>query len=482
MGGDLKAVILAAGKGTRLKSELPKVLHPLFGKPLLMRVLDTLNRLDASEACIIVGHGREQVIPALKVYEEATLATTSGSAKLTAITTITQEPQLGTGHALLQVRQKLSAWAAYTGDVLVLSGDVPLLTANSLARLLETHRAAKNDLTLLAATLANPFGYGRVITEGRAVTRIVEQKDATDAEQNVPLVNTGIYCLNWAKISPLLEQLSNHNAQGEFYLTDVIALAVKAGFSVGMEHLDEPEEMLGVNSRADLALCHEVLNRRTLNRLMSEGVTVLHPASTFIGPEVSIGSDSTVLPGCYLQGDVTIGQRCTIGPHTTLSGTVVIEDDVKVIQSAVRDARIGSFTSVGPFAQLRDGVTLGHHVNIGNFVEVKKASIDHHTNAAHLSYLGDATLGTDVNIGAGTITANYDPIRDVKSQTIIEDGAKVGSNSVLIAPVTVGQNASVAAGSVITKDVAPWDLAIARGRQVAVAGWVKRTKGIAEPV
>jgi bifunctional UDP-N-acetylglucosamine pyrophosphorylase/glucosamine-1-phosphate N-acetyltransferase len=259
-------------------------------------------------------------------------------------------------------------------------------------------------------------------------------------------------------------------------------LAVQAGYRVGMAHLDDPDEMLGVNSRADLALCHEVLNRRSLNRLMAEGVTILHPSSTFIAPEVSIGPDSTVMPGCYLQGEVSIGKRCTIGPHTTMSGSVFIEDDVKVLQSSVRDAKVGSFTSIGPFAQLRDGVEISHHVNIGNFVEVKKSRIDHHTNAAHLTYLGDASLGTDVNIGAGTITANYDPIRDIKEQTIIEDGAKVGSNSVLVAPVTVGQNASVAAGSVITKDVEPWDLAIARGRQTAIPGWVKRTKGLAEPV
>jgi len=471
MSGDLKAVILAAGKGTRLKSELPKVLHPLFGKPLLIRVLETLETLNAAEACVIVGHGREQVSEALDACVS--------KAKITAVV---QEPQLGTGHALLQVRQKLTDWANYNGNVLILSGDVPLLEAGSLSRLLAAHQDSQNDLTLLAATLGNPFGYGRVITEGRTVTRIVEQKDATEVEKAVPLVNTGIYCLNWAKISPLLEQLSNNNAQGEFYLTDVIALAVKAGFRVGMEHLDDPDEMLGVNSRADLAVCHDVLNRRTLNRLMAEGVTILHPATTFIAPEVTIGADSTVLPGCYLQGNVTIGKRCTIGPHTTMSGTVVIENDVKVLQSAVRDAQIGSFTSVGPFAQLRDGVEISHHVNIGNFVEVKKSRIDHHTNTAHLAYLGDATLGTDVNIGAGTITANYDPIRDIKEQTIIEDGAKVGSNSVLVAPVTVGQNASVAAGSVITKDVAAWDLAIARGRQTAISGWVKRTKGLAEPV
>jgi bifunctional UDP-N-acetylglucosamine pyrophosphorylase/glucosamine-1-phosphate N-acetyltransferase len=245
---------------------------------------------------------------------------------------------------------------------------------------------------------------------------------------------------------------------------------------VGLAHLDDADEMLGVNSRADLALCHEVLNRRTLNRVMADGVTVLHPASTFIAPEVQIGPDTTVLPGCTLQGDITIGKRCTIGPHTMMSGTVKVADDVKIIHSMVRDANIDSHTSIGPFAQLRDGVDISHHVLIGNFVEVKKTRIDHHTNASHLAYLGDAVLGTDVNIGAGTITANYDPIRDIKEQTVIEDGAKIGSNSVLVAPVTVGDHASVAAGSVITKNVKPWDLAIARGRQVDIAGWVKRVK------
>lgn len=464
----VKAVIMAAGKGTRLKSDLPKVLHPLFGKPLLIRVLDTLSQLHVQEACAIIGHGREQVGETLSAYQAHY-----------PVRSVVQEPQLGTGHALLQVRQKLNDWQAFDGDVLILSGDVPLLEAQTLATLLQAHQTETNDLTVLVATMENPFGYGRVITEGKAVTRIVEQKDATEAEKQVKAINTGIYCMNWQKISPLLEQLSSDNAQGEFYLTDVIALAVAAGYRVGLAHLDDPSEVLGVNSRIDLATCHEVLNQRTLTHLMAAGVTILHPASTFIGPEVTIGADSTVLPGCYLQGDITIGKRCTIGPHTTMSGTIQIADDVKVLQSSVRDANIGSFSSVGPFAQLRDGVEISHHVNIGNFVEVKKTRIDHHTNAAHLSYLGDAELGTDVNIGAGTITANYDPIRDIKERTIIEDGAKVGSNSVLIAPVTIGQNASVAAGSVITKNVEPWDLAIARGKQVEIKGWVQRVKNAA---
>lgn len=465
-----KAVVLAAGKGTRLKSERPKVLHALFGKPLLMRVLDTLGGLEVDEACVIVGHGREQVQQALDAYEARY-----------AIRTVVQEPQLGTGHALLQVRQKLSDWRDFQGDVLILSGDVPLLTPETLRNLLAVHQQSQNDLTVLVATLANPFGYGRVITSGQTVLRVVEQKDANEAERQVQTINTGVYCLNWAQISPLLEQLSSDNAQGEFYLTDVIALAVQAGYRVGLSHLDDPDEVLGVNARTDLAQCHAVLNARTLNRLMADGVTILHPGSTFIAPEVQIGPDSTILPGCYLQGEITIGKRCLIGPHTTMSGMVQVADDVKIMQSVVRDSRIGDFTSVGPFAQLRDGVDISHHVNIGNFVEIKKSRVDHHTNAAHLAYLGDAQLGSDVNIGAGTITANYDPVRDVKERTLIADGAKVGSNSVLVAPVSVGENASVAAGSVITKDVKPWNLAIARGRQVEITDWVKRAKGLTSP-
>lgn len=469
----LAAVILAAGKGTRLKSDLPKVLHPLFGKPLLVRVLDTLGALHPQEACVITGHGRALVEETLTAYESAY-----------PIHTVVQEPQLGTGHALLQVRQTLSAWSDYTGDVLILSGDVPLLEPTSLQRLVDCHVQAAQDLTLLTATLENPFGYGRVLMadDGRSICRIVEEKDASPAEKQVKTVNTGIYCLNWAKISPLLEKLSNNNAQGEFYLTDVIALAVEAGYRVGAAPLDDADEMIGVNSRQDLAQCHTLLNQRTLNRLMASGVTIVHPASTVVSPDVLIEADTTLLPGCFLQGNVRIGKRCTIGPHTTMSGTVVVEDDVRITHSVVRDSQIGTFSTIGPFAQLRDGVELSHHVHIGNFVEVKKTRIDHHSNAAHLTYLGDATLGTEVNIGAGTITANYDPIRDIKEQTILEDGVKIGSNSVLIAPVTVGHDASVAAGSVITKDVQPWDLAIARGRQTEVSGWVKRVKKRAEPV
>ena len=464
----VRAVVLAGGKGTRLNSEHPKVLHALFGKPLLVRVLETLTALQPEATCVVVGHGRTQVLETLHAFQAPY-----------PIHPVVQEPQLGTGHALMQVREQLREkpddWE--NAPVLILSGDVPLLRADSLRLLLDAHQRDNNDLTLLTAHMENPSGYGRVLMrDDHTVIRIVEEKDASASEKAVSLVNAGIYCMDWRTISPLLDRLSNRNAQGEFYLTDLVALSSEAGLRVGAVPLGDATEMSGVNSRADLAFCHDVLNRRTLSRLMDEGVTLLSPATTLVATEVRVGRDTTLLPGCTLQGDVTIGERCVIGPHTTMSGTVIIADDVTVTHSVVRDARIDHHATIGPFAQLRDNVVISHHVNIGNFVEVKKTRIDSHTNAAHLAYLGDATLGGNVNIGAGVITANYDPVRDVKSQTSIEDGAKIGSNVVLVAPVSIGRDASVAAGSVITHDVRPGDLAIARERQTDIPGWVARAR------
>jgi len=467
----LAVVVMAAGKGTRLKSEFPKVLQLLFAKPLLSRVLDTARTSKASpgQYCVILGHGRNQVSPVLEAYQKQYGIS---------IETVVQEPQLGTGHAILQARSVLKD---FDGDVVILSGDAPLLRTESLEAFIENHQSTGNDLTVLAAHLDKPFGYGRVITEGQRIQRIVEEKDANSEEKTVQYVNTGIYCLNWQKIEPLLDQLSNQNAQGEFYLTDVIGLAVKRGDRVGSSSLEDWSESLGVNSRQDLALCHRLLNERTQDRLMSSGVTILAPEMTFVAPEVEIGTDTTLYPGCTMTGEIRIGKRCQIGPYTTLSGFVQIDDDAKVIQSSVRDSSIGSFSVIGPFAQLRDGAHISHHVLIGNFVEVKKTHIDHHTNASHLAYLGDATLGSNVNIGAGTITANYDPIRDIKSETHIQNGVKVGSNSVLIAPVTIEENSSIAAGSVITRTVSAGDLAIARARQTEIKGWVVKTKAKTNP-
>jgi bifunctional UDP-N-acetylglucosamine pyrophosphorylase/glucosamine-1-phosphate N-acetyltransferase len=450
----MDAVILAAGKGTRFKTATSKVLAPLFGKPLLHRVLTLLEALPVTRAQLVVGHQREQVQAAVRQWDfpfEVQFAV--------------QEPQLGTGHALMQANP--------TADtVLVLSGDVPLLRPETLKLLLSEHQASGADMTLLMAHLQNPTGYGRVITQDGRVRRIVEEADASTEEKVVQQVNTGIYCLNWPRIAPLLSRLSSQNAHGELYLTDLVALA----HHVHAVDLWDSDEMLGVNSRQDLAQCHSVLKQRTQDRLMAEGVTLIDPDSTWVSPEVTLGADTIVYPGCYLAGDITSGTACEIGPHTVMLGRVQLGDRVQVLQSRLSDVTLGDDTRVGPFAHLRDGVDVAHHVRIGNFVEVKNSDIGPNTNAAHLAYVGDATLGAEVNMGAGAITANYDPVRKQKHRTVIGDGVKVGCNSVLVAPVTVGEHASVAAGSVITKPVSAWSLAIARGRQTELPDWVRRVQ------
>ncbi|MDX2085261.1 MAG: bifunctional UDP-N-acetylglucosamine diphosphorylase/glucosamine-1-phosphate N-acetyltransferase GlmU [Candidatus Melainabacteria bacterium] len=475
------AIVLAAGKGTRLNSDLPKVLHPLMGKPLLQRVLETLCQLSLSQITVVLGHGGSQVSDTLDALSLST-----------PVHRIVQQPQLGTGHAIQCVK---AVWhtpplTSTPKTVLITAGDVPLIRPETLRTLLATHQQHHNHLTVLTATLTEAGSYGRVLLDGAPeaaalqspsasrsahspqVLRIVEAKDATPEELALQQVNTGIYVLDWETLSPLLDQLSANNAQKEFYLTDLIALAVGAGFRVGSCALDQPDEMLGVNSREDLALCHQVLNQWTLNRLMCQGVTVVDPDQTTICPEAEIGKDSVIEPGCVLQGAITIGEGCLLGPNSVLKGQVTVGRGSRVLASWIEDSAVGDYCSVGPFAHLRGQTVLANHVRIGNFVEVKNSQIAPHTNAAHLSYLGDATIGSHVNVGAGTITANYDAIRQIKHRTVIEDGVKIGSNSVLVAPVTLGANASVAAGSVITKDVLAGSLAIARQRQTTIENWV----------
>lgn len=455
---------MAAGKGTRLKSDLPKVLHPLLGKTLLARVLETLNPLFPQAVYVIVGHGKDRVEEELQ------------SLSLNYQTTpVVQEPQLGTGHAVQQV--KAAAGKNISGSVLVLSGDVPLLRTETLNAIAQTHANKKHDITLLAATLEKPFGYGRVITQGNKVVRIVEEKDATPDVKAIQTVNTGLYCVNWEKVSPLLGKLEANNAQKEFYLTDLIGLAVEAGLAVGTHMLADCDEITGINSRQDLAACTALLNARTLDKLMAEGVTVVDPNQTWIAPEVKIGNDTVVHPGCYLTGDIAIGRGCAIGPHTVMQGKVSVGDGSAVYCSYVKDSTIGSQSFVGPYAQLRDNAEIASHVKIGNFVEVKNSTIDENSFASHLAYVGDATIGKDVNLGAGTITANFNALTGEKHRTIIEDHAKTGSNSVLVAPVTIGHHAFVAAGSVVTKDVAPYALAVTRPKQVEVVDWVKKQLG-----
>lgn len=477
-------IILAAGKGTRLKSALPKVLHPLFDKPLLKHVLDSLcnmatcllpddqGALTIGRVVVVVGHGRAQVGEALAAWAREYPFS---------LETVVQDPQNGTGHAVLQAEPLLGS----AGTVLVLSGDVPLLRPESLWALVQQHATRQQAITVMSTTLDNPTGYGRLLTPAEDAARllgIVEEKDASPEQRAIGLVNGGVYTLQWPQVLPLLHQLQPNNAQGELYLTDTVGLALSQGLSVGHVPLLDSAELHGVNARADLSLCHAELNARTLARWQAEGVTIIDPASTWIGPDVMIGSDTTVYPNCWLSGQISIGHGNTIGPGTTLKGSVVTGDGTTIRQSWVEDSVLGHRVSIGPFAHLRGHSVIGNAVRIGNFVEVKHTHIADNTNAAHLSYLGDARLGRDVNIGAGTITANYDPIRQAKNLTELRDGVKVGCNAVLVAPLTVHENAVVAAGSVITDDVPAGDLAIARPRQSTITGWVDKTQAaLAEP-
>ncbi len=474
MNKSIRAVVLAAGKGSRMKTDIPKVLHPLFGKPLLARAFDPLERLGIKDIDVVLGHGKPIVEEWLKDYQSTAH-----------MHPVHQTEQRGTGHALQVVD---AHWQKAQPEispewVLVTSGDVPFVSAALLKTLLETHQATQETdpkvaMTLVTARMDHPDGYGRVVIQDEWVHKIVEDKDATLEEKVIQQVNAGIYCFSWALIRPLLSQLSSNNAQGEYYLTDLVSLCLKAGHRVRWCESRDPLETFGINNQLDLATAHHVMNNRSMNQLMVEGVIILDPPNTFIAPEVRIDPGTIVFPGCVLMGSIYIGSHCQIGPNTVMQGMVQVGEGSQVVASVVKDSVIGSQTVVGPFAHLRDGTELRDQVRIGNFVEVKNTYVAAQTNAAHLSYLGDASLGQQVNIGAGTITANYDPIRQEKHRTVLEDHVKIGCNAVLVAPLTVGHHATVAAGSVITESVEPWDLAIARPRQGVVKEWVSRVTGV----
>lgn len=420
---EIISVILAAGKGTRMKSETPKVLHKIFDKTLLGYVLDSVKF--ASEAFVIVGHKAEEVTEYVnKNYSFAK--------------TVLQTPQLGTGHAVSMVCPEL---ATFDGLVVILCGDTPLVREETMKKFVDEHIASGADLTVMSTVFENPTNYGRIIRSANgALEKIVEEKDADASQKAVKEVNAGIYCLNWAKIKPAFSQLTSSNAQGEYYLTDIIEWANRQGLSVQASILDDSDEIYGINSRENLATATRLMNQRKLHELMVSGVTIVDPASTWISQDTEIGADTVVYPGTYIEGSNNkIGQRCKIGPFAHLRGDVEIADDAK----------------------------------IGNFVEVKKSKIGSHTNACHLSYIGDSEFGSNINIGAGTITANFNPLTRVKSKTVLKDNVKIGSNTVLVAPVTVEEGANVGAGSVITKNVPARALALTRGVLKVIENWVK---------
>ncbi len=462
-------VVLAAGKGTRLKSDLPKVLHPVLGKSMIQRVLESFVPLKLDQVILVIGHQAQQVE---EVISHLNLPFS--------IHFVVQEPQLGTGHAMMQVLKALPSETQ--ADVLITCGDMPLVLAERYQELLKLYDQKQPAVAMVTVAMSDPTGYGRVVRDQEnQFQRIVEEKDATLEEKKIPWINAGIYTVNWPVFSGYFAKLTQNNAQGEFYLTDVLGLLAQDKKQVIPVVWPDPDEILGINSRSQLSEACGILSRWTAKRLMDQGVSIVNPQSMTLAPEIQVGADSVLYPGCYLEGDVVIGFHCEIGPYTTMRGEIEVSDFCRVVYSNLeRRVAIGKNSYVGPFAHLRDNAILGETVRVGNFVEVKETQIGDRSNAAHLCYLGDADVGDDVNMGAGTIVANYDPIRDAKHRTVIENGVKVGCNSVLIAPVTLHQRSCIAAGSVITEDVESGDLAIARARQTQIEGWVDKTS--AQPV
>ena len=452
---DVQVIIMAAGLGTRMKSRTAKVLHRAAGRPLIDYVVDLAAEVCDGPPVIVVGHQREAVQE--HVGDRARYAV--------------QAEQLGTGHAVLQAIDLVKG----AKEVLILSGDAPLTRPETLKGLVEEHRRSGNALTLLAMRLDDPALYGRIVRDrSGAVAKIVEAKDADEEQRKIREVNAGIYVFDGNELASNLKRLSTNNAQGEYYLTDLIAMLRDGGKRVGALVAGDPMEAIGVNSRAELATVESEIQRRVVERLMGEGVTFRNPATVVIDSTVSIGSDSVVYPFVTLEGNTRIGNACVIEPGVHLHNVTVGNDVHLKSGSVAEDAVIEDEATVGPYAHLRPGTRLGKHVKVGNFVETKKAVFGEGAKASHLSYIGDADVGADVNIGAGTITCNYDGVN--KHKTVIEDGVFIGSDTQLVAPVRVGHGAYVGAGSTITKDVPADSLALSRVPQKIVEGWAKQRR------
>lgn len=447
--------ILAAGKGTRMKSDRPKVLHKLGGRSLVEWVLQSTQHLDVSHCFVIVGYQGDRVKEAL--------AHRVGSHP--PIQFVDQPQQLGTGHAVQQILPYLPD---FQGDLLVLNGDVPLLRQETLKHLVQTHRESQNAATLLTAQIPEPQGYGRVFCDGQnRLIQIVEDRDCTVAQRQNHRVNVGVYCFHWPALQEALPQLSSNNDQQEYYLTDVVRhmtpiMAVDA---------EDFQETLGINNRKQMAQAYAVLQDRIKDHWLTEGVTFVDPDTVTIDDTVQLAADVIIEPETHLRGTTTIGEGAHIGPGCLIENSS-IGDHSRVLYSVVSDSCFGNRSRLGPYAHIRGEATIADDCRVGNFVEIKKSTLGDRTNVAHLSYLGDAELGERVNVGAGTITANYDGFQ--KHKTVIGSGTKTGSNSVLVAPVTVGENVTIAAGSTITENVPDNSLAVARSRQVTKENWTPR--------
>lgn len=449
--------ILAAGRGTRMKSDLPKVLHQLGARSLVERVLLSLSEIEPSRRLIIIGYGAEQVKQSL--IQSESFSPTPQSPPLEFVE---QREQLGTGHA---IQQLLPLLEGFDGDLLVLNGDVPLIRPQTIKELMKLHKENHNQATLLTTNLPNPQGYGRVFCDSHnMVTQIVEDRDCTTAQKQNHRINAGVYCFNWSALAKILPDLKADNDQKEYYLTDVVNYLNP----VMALDVDDYQEIMGINDRKHLASLYDILQMRVKDAWMRAGVTLIDPDSITIDDTVQLAPDVIIEPQTHLRGKTVIGTRSHIGPGSLIENSQLGES-VTVLYSVISDSVVADGSRIGPYTHLRGHTHVGSHCRLGNFVELKNVKVGARTNIAHLSYLGDATLGEKVNIGAGTITANYDGVK--KHQTIIGDRTKTGSNSVLVAPITLGNDVTVAAGSILTENVSDDSLAIARARQVVKPGW-----------
>lgn len=455
------AVILAAGAGTRMKSDLPKVLHRICGKPILEYVIDEVRNAGIPDIVIVIGHGANDV-------EEAITRRYSEDSRLKFIL---QREQLGTGHAVMQAAEHIPD----TGNVIVLCGDTPLISSQSIKSLIDAHHQQDNAVTVLTAELDRPFGYGRIIRDQNdQVVKIVEEKDASVDEKKVKEVNSGMYCFCGSLLKKNLSRLATDNSQQEYYLTDVLSFAVRDREKTGGCCIEDPEEILGINTRVQLAQAEKAMRIRINEVHMLQGITMVDPEHTYIDAGVVIGRDCVIGPGVTMNGQTTVGESCVIGQNSRLSNAK-IGSSVEIQSSVILDSNVGDYSTVGPFAYLRPGSKIGAHVKIGDFVEVKNATIGDHSKASHLAYVGDADVGQHVNIGCGVVFVNYDGKK--KFRTVVKDGAFIGSNSNLVAPVVLEQDAYVAAGTTVARDVPEGALCIGRQKEKHVEGWVSR-KGL----
>ena len=445
----LAIAILAAGKGTRMVSNLPKVLHRVSGETLLNRIINTSKKLNPDKIFVVIGHKSDLVKESLLKDNNVEI--------------VLQEPQLGTGHAVQVLSKELND---FKGNLLILNGDVPLIRAKSLKELLKLHSSRDADVSIITTEKENPFGYGRVFKKDNFIEKIIEEKDCSLHEKQNKLINAGIYCFNWEKLSKIINKLKTDNKQKEFYITDTISLLDKA---ISYEILDE-EEIQGVNNRVNLAKCEKILQRRIKTKHMLNGVTFINPESSSVSEESEIGIDVIIEANSHIRGVSKISDNCVIGPNTFLENTS-IKKNSNIVNTTIFNSKIMENVNIGPYSHIRPGTNIASNSKVGNFVEIKNSHISQSVKINHLSYVGDSNIGKFTNVGAGTITANYDGIK--KNITNIGEYCSIGSNSVLIAPITLGDSVTIGAGSVINKTVKSNSLAISRVKQLNIDNWKK---------